>query len=818
MRRLFTIVYVLLSCISLMAQERACDARPMMGQDTVSAAFFRNTYHSGDLVHYLESYNDFAIYEGGYTGRWADGDQLIFAVNGNPYRMNKYYMDGFRIDNRFQVGSTNYVPNMQSYDMVMDTHNSHINFTLDPEAGDYAEVTGNVGGLGGVFPGTNKIVHITHRTGWEGAYKKDVSLNNRQHTVGAGSVDAAYSFADKDGNKYRQHVYVTFGRRKLPKYDGDGLIEGDALFGANYYKVQFDGQLPVKPNALFDKVGYLLNFSGKQDGNSEFYYNWEEMARLNTYSVSLYGKRKYLTTGLTWASNVVRHKNLQFERNIVDQDGMSFDPWQADGNYHDLNWAVNYNCPLNSWLTLKADCYNSMVRFSPSTETFSNNIFHMLATPRPEHFPEGDYVPVSSTPEYLYRYDWQSRAFWGGIIENTFGVEVNKRLSKAVDMRANLGLTVDGMLLGHGKSKVSPNVQAGVSFDIHPWKWLQLGVNLKHDRMSYTMDELLYFSNDYMNANIHYAGSGRLFGTTGGKYHSYKKGLMQPSYFTLDIPVKLRFGRHEIALLQTYRKYVNVWMTRFDGGMNDYLYRDGLYYFQHDGVKNYEVGALPTSFMGNGFLNNTPYYMSQLTRYTYYGKRSTFSLSWQSMQAVGLSALGHGPKANTVGALAESQANPNSFMAEGRENVALAGVGRHDHDKGYVCRIFYSYNFNRFFQAGITAKWTDGWPFTTYKSARAVNQTGDVQYAVIPVRTKGDNPIDGDFGSRMNAIYQIDLHARVQWTVKKCPMSVTLQCYNIIDFGPSYVEYAFNEGLNDNRCDMFLSVPRGLLVTYRVGL
>ena len=55
----------------------------MFAQDSISACFFRNIYHQGNMVNYFEGLNDYIVYEGNHSGCWSDPDQLIFSINGN---------------------------------------------------------------------------------------------------------------------------------------------------------------------------------------------------------------------------------------------------------------------------------------------------------------------------------------------------------------------------------------------------------------------------------------------------------------------------------------------------------------------------------------------------------------------------------------------------------------------------------------------------------------------------------------------------------------------------------------------------------------
>lgn len=791
-------------------------------QDSVPASFIRDFYHNGDFVHYIEALNDHIVYQGNHSGQWSNPDRLLLSINGNPFYMNRYYYDGIRLDDRFNPGSTLYVPNLEHYDMVINTTSSAILLSHDNQDANYAMAQGNFGGLGGVSPGSEKIIHIFHRAGWEGAYKPELSIPYRPHIRHAFTVDAALAKENEKGSLSRQHIYATYGSRTLPKYDGDGLIDLSPTYNSPYYKVQFDGSRRIN-DPVIKELGYFFNVSGKNDYNSELYYNWEEVAKLFTLSATLYGKggigSHRVNSALTYSLNNVKHANLSFSRNIVDQDGESFEPWQPDGNTHELTWFVGYEKRLNPRFKLKGEFYNSLMIFRPSASVFQNETFLKLPDPIESHFPDGDFVPVVHEKIPLMTYHWQSSPFTGGLLDNRFGVEYSQDFSHRFLLKGNLSATLDAFLLRESRSKVSPNFIANVE-GAYMSPHFNISVKLSHDRVRYNYDDIRFFSVDYLNGEAFSDATGKLMLTTGGKYRDMKRGLKQTAFVSAEIPIVINFGkkrRHEIALIQSYRKYYNVWNTYFDGDPSQYgHFTDGVFFY-NPGEKHYSVGYLPKGIMGDNFFTRTPYYLSQLTRYTFQSSKVFVSVSWQSMQFGSTSALGNGPVSNNIGALSESTANPNTFTVASNPGP-YAAAGRADQDKAFIFRCYAAYNVSKWLQLGINAKWTDGQPFTSFHTVMETDADGNRQVAVIPAHSRGTNPIDGDFGSRENAIFNIDLHARCRWTYLKHNMSLTLSCYNIYDFGNSINEYCFNDGLNDGRADMVLNIPRGLIITYQLEL
>ena len=777
-----------------------------MAQDTISTVFFNDWYHQGNLVHYMEALNDHIIYQDVHAGQWSEGNQLIFSVDGNSYRQNRFYLNGFRINSRFQTGSTPYRPDLQQYGMVIDPRSSSVRFRNDPLSADYARVSFNHGGIGGINSLSEDIVRIMHGSGSDDLYKES-SLTARQHVRAAGTVDIAKTLTGRDGTAYRQHLVADYRQRAFPNYDHDGLTDGKPLYDALSINLQMDGFLPSGP--ALDCLGYLVNISSYDNYGAEFYLNPQETVRLDTYGASLYAKKNGFTGGLTWTSNLARHRNLEFRRNIIDQDGESLYPYSPDGDTHEFTIPVSWNRRLLPWLGLKYEGYNSLILFNPTQTAFRNEVY-MRHTAAPAETP-------------LYTYHWQSNPFTGGILENTFGADVRISPAPGFAVDADIDFTLDGILLRH-KSKVSPGIQSGVSFHWQPSGWFQTGLNLSYDRIPYTIETLEYFSDDYLNGTAYY-NDGRVFETSGGMYHSYSGNLRQPSYVTLEFPFIFRFrsdgGVHEIMLNQIARRYHNTWMTSFADGTSQAGYMDDGIWYANAGAKEFIVENFPHQMAGPGFITRTPFFVSQLTRYTYTGRRFMCLVSWQSMMGAAPTALGFGPETNDFLNLSESTANPNTFAVLQDKDNRYQSWGRVDQDKAYVFRTYFAYNFNRHIQAGLNFKWTDGQPFSYFNTFVKTDDAGGTQVQVVPASTRGINPIGGSFGCRESGIFNFDLHVRGQWSMYGRDMSLNLMCYNINDFGNVLMEYAFPQGARGQMTrghNLALTVPRGLLMTYTLYL
>ena len=825
-------MFAVSAALALASMAIPAQAQPVMEHDSVGAEFFANRLHTSDVVPYLQGISPHTVYQGNHTGRWSDADGLIFSVDGQSYRQNRYYMNGMRTNLRLTSGMLPYLLNMENQNLRIDPLRAALHFTSDTLATPYLSLGGNFGNLGGINPTTEGIVHLFHGTGVEGLHNA-VTEHARQHVRVAGTMDVA-----TDVGGYRQRLLVHVGSRSLPCFDVDGQSESHPLYTARYFQMQLDGALPAPRG--FSGAGYFATVKGKDDGYSEYGFNKDEQPQTLVAAFTLYGQRSRaqgrMTTGLTWGLNRLSRSNPEFSRNLADQDGEALEPWMSDGTHHELSWALTARRNITPWLSFKADAWNSLVAFSPRQKEWSNLVYL-------QHCGE-------STATALYRYEWQSRSFAGALLENTFTLEAQRSYcQQRLRLKGEVGMSLDGMLL-RSNSKVTPNLEALLELEARPWQWLTVGVQLQHSRMTYNVETMRYMSSRYQNGTV-YATSATetrspekaeyqtLLTTTGGSSHHYASHLWQPSYFTLSIPIRARFGRHEILALQLIRKYYHTWHTSFSGGAD----AQGTWseasvtpematewgtdrqilpvYYVTPRSRDYEIGYLPSGLMGKG-LKSSPYYLSQITQYAYHGSRLYFSLSWHSMIGASVSPLGTGPAVNDFGSLSETTALPATLSVLQNLDGKSPALGRTDQDRAYIARIVLLWNATKHFAIGGTASWTDGQPiqlYRTFLNSETTSSAAHRDVSILPLCTRGINPTDGNFGCRESAIFHIDLHARLAWRTAGHDMQLTAQSYNIYDFGNVLTEYCFAQGYTEGRGDnLLLTIPRGLLLTYTIKL
>ena len=806
MKHTSALLLLLLSTLIYPLSTLHAEAFPTFGVDSVSSEFFREWYQSGDLRHYLDNYSDYVTYEAETTGEWGLPEQMVFSINGNSYRWNRLYLNGFRIDSRFQSGSTWYQLNMQEQSLFLNQHRGTIDFVTDSLRASKVWLSNNMGGLRGINPSTQWLINLFHQTASQ-RNQKGNDLSSRDYIKGAFQGEVTYGIPYQ-GKRLYQHAYANWGQRYINTFDQRG-ITGQYL--APYYKVQLDGELPLPKNSVIDRLNYYVIYQQRSDLYSEFMFSEQEVATQKTHSAALYGTfrtddRSTLTTGFSYGLNNVRHNSPVF-RNLVDQDGEGFEPWYADGKHNEINWAVNYRYQIRPWLHLHLDSYNSLMLFKPAD-------YQLRSTTYMQDF--NDHMA------YAYStIEWTSSAFAGGLLENQLTLEARHRFNNIVELQGQLAATFDGIILRE-HSVVSPNYEMMVGLHLTPAKWFTMDVTLGNFRCRYSYEDMLYLSPDYLNGVVSYSPNGvplNVYKTTGGAYHTPAKGLQQSSYALLDVPFRFNWDgpntHHEFSLLTSFRLYYNQWTTQFAGSPNDYGYYDeGIYYYDTRQA-NYQVVNMQNSdlFPGHVLINN-PFWLSNVAKYSLQSKHVFFSISWQSYWLTGVSALGNGPLQNNLNALSESTANPNILLNQ--ENPGqYRMLGRLDQARSFIARMQLGWNINDHWSLSVTGKFKDGTPFSSFAYARSGSQI-----ALYNVTTKGINLIDNHFGRRKDAFFNFDIHARYRTLIKGVPFAVEATCYNVYDFGTELVEYTFESQLTGGlqRRALQLNIPRGVILSLTVGL
>ena len=427
------------------------------------------------------------------------------------------------------------------------------------------------------------------------------------------------------------------------------------------------------------------------------------------------------------------------------------------------------------------------------------------------------------SPVPLYDYYWHSRAFTAGMLENTFSVEADYPVLSWLRLRGSLSATMDGILL-RGKPVFKPSWEAKVDIHFEPVRWFKADIIVANYRIPYTYEQVRFLSDDYMSGEVYYAGSNVLLTTTGGQYHRLTKGLWQPQYVAVDVPIIFTIGRHEISILSSFKKYYNLWSVRLAPESSDSYEAVGEIYRMKPQERYYEVAQ--ATLTGTG-VTNTPFFASNVVKYAYHGKKVFVSFSWQSECVSGASALGNGVQTEDIQMLTESSASPNMPLVEtnkGQTNPSIRSLGRLNQDRAYIARLQLGVNITENWQLSLSGKFRDGTPFTSYCTYFDTDDAGHSQAIIWNGYSRGINVADGNFGKRTDSFFNFDLRLKYRGLIRGVPFSVQAVCYNIWDFATELNEYCFwydgATGVDGttHRYPLSLCTPRGLLLTLSVGL
>ena len=174
------------------------------GMDTVSSEWMREWYQYGDLRHYLDNHCDVTSYLTETTGEWSTPEPYFFSINGNSYRWNKYYLNGFRVDSRVDAGNAYYTPDMFTHSMTIDYNRGAVYWTPDSAVTPMVRLSGQGGNVGGYGPLAKKLLDLQPGGSAISRLADDRPLQYRRHTVGAGTADLVYVIPIGDA-LYRQH-------------------------------------------------------------------------------------------------------------------------------------------------------------------------------------------------------------------------------------------------------------------------------------------------------------------------------------------------------------------------------------------------------------------------------------------------------------------------------------------------------------------------------------------------------------------------------------------------------------------------------------
>ena len=776
-------------------------------ENSYRSSFFRDRYQVYTLEHFLDNYYPNGHYQIETTGNFSQPDDYVFSLTGSSYKWNKFYYDGIRINDLSFPGASLHKPMLFNKNLNIDLINTRLDFSSSNSSEPFVFGQWNHGSLGDKVPWSNAYIHLMHghKSGPEKAWQP---IPNRRKTKNQGVV-----YFSLPSEKHDTYGYLTSGTRMITNFN---FIEMDDYYGEDYFQFHVHSDINIKNQ----KLDYLITYSQRSDFFSEFYFGNQETSSLQKLNASLYAKNKKLgsndlpfiyNAGLNLSLKSIKKNQPNFRRNVVDQDGESLEPFYSDGRFTDLMLSFNAKKKLAQNLNLKIDTYNGLVHFSPRQNQYHNALFY-----------ENNLTPFQS----LYVTEWESEAFGSGILENTVGLNYQKKSSDNrfnVDLTANL--TYDGIYFSPG-SITSVNYELGIELRKKHGSNAQSKFQLGKRRVPYEFEQVKFLSNKYqsgiasywtdINGNESFESSekGQLLKTTGGQYHHASDELKQPEIYYMDYSFLWKMGKNwQLTALAQYRKFANQWTVEYDQDASTL----GQFVTNSEGKEIFYLdGGVPTSYnvvpfnqqvfeqlaqKKLGWFFNSPFYGGFTLNVEKTNRKSYFYISATAYAVVGLSPMGNGVLTNNLGVMSESLANPNTYI----ENL-----GRLDSDRAYIIRFYYQRQLGKNWNLGFQMKYKDG-QSVNRNEFELLNRPEGTQFAFWNIDIKGINPFTGQFGIREAGIWNYELRLQHSFEIAGKKATANLNIYNIMDVSSPLNNYNFPEP--DGQYSLEYQIPRGFTLS-----
>ena len=308
-----------------------------------------------------------------------------------------------------------------------------------------------------------------------------------------------------------------------------------------------------------------------------------------------------------------------------------------------------------------------------------------------------------------------------------------------------------------------------------------------------------------------------LHSTTGGKYHQIDPKFKQPHYYYIDIPYNINIPTKNDALPFVlfgsslhYRIFKNqVWVRQSTDNQGNFEPIDGKnVYFPAYGEKNYIVYNLPPSFFpsrNRNWFNDSPFYLGATIKVAVQGVKFYISLSFTAYLVNGITTLGNGPLHNSLGIIAENQADPNQKHKS---------LGKLDTDRSYLGRLLVNFWPVDFMSITTTLKYQDGQPIGKWGHYRSSDNNNN-NVALLRENVSGDNVLlyNGEFGTREDAWFILDLKFLFLISIyQENDFGIYVNFYNLLDAGRSLSEMTFFRPDNGNRNVIEIQIPRGIQI------
>jgi hypothetical protein len=762
-------------------------------------------YHEWRLDHLLDNAFDDSVVLIESAGRIGSPDPLSYSILGNSRRWNHVELDGMRLDDPFHPGSSLTRSPLWQRSMELDSLGRTLSlretFPRERLSFEFSQ-----GFLGDRFPGADWLYRNLARS--PSPYERGVlPPEDRRRPLGTFSLFFSAENSNANGPLHLS-AFAEAGVRHFLRF-------GPLGWNGSFDEAWNQGELRLVSDADIGgdetRRSLLFTMRAREYAGAEYHLSPEECRIENAASLSAWITRSNAKVssllGATFAFEATRARQLGFSRNLIDQDGEGFNPWNPSGTgiSAGLQGKVEKRFTV-SWLdrlAFSAEGYHQFNHFTPELATETNGV----------------YVDDGATRTGIDALVFTRKPFSTFLFSESLGIDASKRLGP-FRFHGDVRLWLDGAI-GELPPNLSPGVDWTALVAFRPAKAFSASIVVANRRAPMDWESVRQQSPSW-NSGSAWAWSdgngdgavqadelGGLTRRTGAAWWTNTNAIGSPQVLSLDIPLELRLPKGwGMSFTAQYRQFRNLPWLSFNGGADKYgarvLMGDTWVFVTTNAETRYVLGNLPASAMTNGgsAAFPDPFYAGATVRIAHEGPRAFFSASFTALMAPGVTPLGNGPLSSEVGLIDESTANPNTLLHK---------PGRMNPDRGYIGRLLVGGKITRDVRLSFQVKYKDGEPFN-YFDYRALTNAQIRQAPVWNNLVAGDNPWTGEFGSRECAFWNTELRLAWKIPLARGALDLTFCVYNLIDFGAELAEKTFFAENKATRISLETQVPRGLWV------
>lgn len=789
---------------------------------SINTPLFSTSSHfvKNRLMHYSPEELWETYYDGLHTqieagANLSKPDEYVNSVRGASYTWNQYYYNDFPITSLVKSGSSIHKINLYKNNFNLFDNTLEFMFNTDSleEMRSFTALRTTIGGIGGRTPGSNWFVNDI--MGHSSAQDRQVQEFDVRRRTPFALAFYTQEYVDSGLVKHKS-INIDYGTRKHISFGIDGL-EDD--YTETYLTFTGDLKLRVPKTRLYDDIQILTSLRMRDQLNAEYNYEKNETAKENLIALSTFGHKNKADFHHNFGINYVFREHIMntdtIYRNVIDQDGESFEPYMPNANYHEIQLVSTGDYYLKNKLKLSWDAREQFVVFNPSE---TNSVWNEYALQKAD--PYNNNLADGFTS--LYHYAPESKGFTAFMPDNRADLRWNTTKNKW-KYNAQVGLHQNSLISNNvSLHDLSIDFNAGLEYQMSPKS--RIGFQFGKRSLSYTFEQLKLIEQNYLSGDfVYWKDNGNQIldpNELGSVYNNtrnveYSDDLNMAKMYFLEMPFIHQSKKHMFVFSPQFKTYRDTWFVNYDKSPENYgeygenpfapHVNEPIYTLTSN--PNYIVESNPDEVVGettkDNWLFNQPFFAGTTLKYAFENKKIYMSISISAYMVVGSGTLGNNLQANSVGSLSLTSANPNTQINRD---------GRLHSDRAFIVRYLFSKQVNERFSYALNVKYKDGEPFSAYLTKATTNGNGENQMAIWNEKGPADNPFTGIFNKREDAYFSVDCRLKYDLPLRNGnKLGLNLNVYNLLDFGLEINEFTFRPYSTDTDIDWYNNNSRSAL-------